>query len=87
MPPCQRWRSVTAGTPYGELESVKTVTAVFAPVSGEVLEANEALQDEPQLVNEDCYGQGWLVRVRLSDPAQIDELMDADAYRAFLSQA
>lgn len=78
---------VTAGTPYGELESVKTVTDVFAPVSGEVLEVNEALQDEPQLVNEDCYGQGWLVRVRLSDSAQIDELMDADAYRAFLEQA
>jgi glycine cleavage system H protein len=78
---------VTEGAPYGELESVKTVTQVFAPVSGEVLEINETLQDDPQLINEDCYGDGWLVRVRLSAPAQIAKLMDADAYRAFLEQA
>jgi glycine cleavage system H protein len=79
--------AVVAGTHYGELESVKTVTGVFAPMSGEVVDVNEALRDEPQLVNEDCYGGGWLVRVRLSDSIEFDELMDANAYRAFLEQA
>ncbi len=76
--------TVTEGAPYGQLESVKAVTDVFAPVSGEVVGVNEALQDAPQLLNEDCYGEGWLVRLRPSDPAGIAELMDADAYRAFL---
>ncbi len=78
---------VSAGAPYGELESVKAVSDVFAPLSGEVVERNELLQDEPEHVNEDCYGEGWLVRVRLSDPAEIDGLMDAGQYRAFLDEA
>lgn len=78
---------VTAGEPYGELESVKAVSDVYAPLTGEVVDRNELLQDEPQHVNEDCYGEGWLVRVRLSDPTEADGLMDADAYRAFLDQA
>ena len=78
---------VSAHEPYGELESVKAVSDVFAPLSGEVLERNDLLQDEPQHVNEDCYGEGWLLRIRLSDPAQVDELMDAEAYRTFLDQA
>ena len=78
---------VFAGTPCGELESLKTVTSVIAPASGEVLQVNEALRGEPRLVNEDCYGRGWLVRVRISDPAQINHLMDANAYRVFLQQA
>ncbi len=77
---------VTAGEPYGELESVKAVSDVFAPLSGEVVDRNELLQDEPQHVNEDCYGEGWLVRVRLADAGEVDGLMDADAYRAFLDQ-
>ena len=79
--------TVSAHEPYGELESVKAVSDVFAPLSGEVVERNELLQDEPQHVNEDCYGEGWLLRVHLSDKAEIDELMDADQYRAFLDQA
>ena len=79
--------AVSAHEPYGELESVKAVSDVFAPLSGEVLERNDLLQDEPQHVNEDCYGEGWLLRIRLSDPAQVDELMDAEAYRTFLDQA
>lgn len=79
--------SVNAGEPYGELESVKAVSDVFAPLSGEVIERNELLQDEPQHVNEDPYGEGWLIRVRLSDPAQVDELMDAARYRSFLDEA
>jgi len=79
--------AVTAGEKYGELESVKAVTDVFAPVSGEVTAKNEALDDEPQAVNEDPYGSGWLVRVRLSDPAELDGLMDAAAYAAFLQES
>ncbi len=79
--------ALSAGDPYGELESVKAVSDVFAPLTGEVVDRNELLQDEPQHVNEDCYGEGWLVRVRLADAGEVDGLMDADAYRAFLDQA
>ena len=78
---------VTAGKPYGELESVKAVSDVFAPLTGEVVEVNEALEDEPQRVNDDCYGEGWILRVRMTAPGQIGELMDADAYKAFLDEA
>jgi glycine cleavage system H protein len=78
---------VKAGTPYGELESVKAVSDVYAPLSGEVTEVNELLEDEPQQVNEDCYGQGWLLRVRLTAPDEVGELLDADAYKAFLDEA
>jgi glycine cleavage system H protein len=79
--------SVAAGTTYGELESVKAVSEIYAPLSGEVVEVNDALQDEPQRVNEDCYGEGWLIRVRLTAPGEIGELLDADAYKAFLDEA
>lgn len=79
--------SVTAGEPYGQLESVKAVSDVFSPLSGEVVAVNGRLADEPQLVNEDPYGEGWLVRIRMADPAELDALMDADAYRAFLAEA
>ena len=79
--------AVVAGSPYGDLESVKMVSGVFAPISGEVIAVNEALRDKAELLNEDCYGAGWLVRVRISDASQLDGLMDADAYRAFLEQA
>lgn len=78
---------VAAGKPYGELESVKAVSDVFAPLTGEVVEVNEALEDEPQSVNDDCYGEGWILRVRMTAPGQIGELMDADAYKAFLDEA
>ena len=78
---------VTAGKPYGELESVKAVSDVFAPLSGEVVEVNEALEDEPQRVNDDCYGEGWILRIRMTAPGQIGELLDADAYKAFLDEA
>jgi glycine cleavage system H protein len=69
---------------YGELESVKAVSDIYAPASGEVLAVNAAVQDRPEVVNEDPYGEGWLVRVRLSDPSELDALMDADAYREYL---
>jgi glycine cleavage system H protein len=78
---------VIAGATYGELESVKAVSDVFAPLSGEIIERNELLQDEPQHVNEDCYGEGWLICVRLSDPGEVDGLMDAGQYRALLDEA
>ena len=79
--------TVAAGSTYGELESVKAVSEIYAPLSGEVVDANARLEDEPQLVNEDCYGEGWLIRVRMSAPDELDGLMDADAYKAFLDQA
>ena len=78
---------VTADSPYGELESVKAVTDVFAPLTGEVVEVNDALQDEPQRVNDDCYGEGWIIRIRMTAPGQLSELLDADAYKAFLDEA
>jgi len=78
---------VVAGEKYGELESVKAVSELYAPLSGAVVAKNDELEDEPQAVNEDCYGAGWLVRVRLSAAAELDELMDAAVYAAFLEQA
>ena len=78
---------VIAGSPYGELESVKAVTDVFAPLTGEVVEVNDALQDEPQRVNDDCYGEGWIIRIRMTAPGQLSDLLDADAYGAFLDEA
>ena len=77
--------SVTAGETYAEVESVKAVSDVFAPLSGEILEVNAALSDSPELINDDPYGQGWLVRVQLSEPAEAGELLDVGAYRQLLS--
>ena len=71
--------------PYAEVESVKAVSDVIAPLSGEIVEVNEALADTPQLINEDPYGEGWLVKVRLSDPAESGGLLDASSYQASLS--
>jgi glycine cleavage system H protein len=71
---------------YGEVESVKAVSDVIAPLSGEVLEVNQKVVDEPETVNDDPYGEGWLVRIRMSDPDEADELMDADAYRALVAE-
>jgi glycine cleavage system H protein len=69
---------------YGEVESVKAVSDVVAPLSGEILEVNQKVVDAPETVNEDPYGEGWLVRVRLSDPAEVDALLDVDAYKQLL---
>jgi glycine cleavage system H protein len=69
---------------YAEVESVKAVSDVYAPLSGEILAVNEALGDSPEKINEDPYGDGWLVRVRLSDPAEVDTLLDVNAYRELL---
>ena len=71
---------------YGEVESVKAVSEVISPLSGEVLEVNEKATEEPEIVNEDPYGEGWLIRVRLSDPTEVDALLDAAAYRALVAE-
>ena len=79
-------QQIQRGASYGEVESVKAVSDVIAPLSGEVLEVNRKAVDEPETVNADPYGDGWLIRIRLSEPAEADELLDAGAYRAFLAE-
>jgi glycine cleavage system H protein len=74
--------TITKDESYGEVESVKAVSDLISPLSGEVLEVNAKVVDAPETVNEDPYGEGWLIRIRLGDPAQVDALMDAAAYRA-----
>jgi glycine cleavage system H protein len=78
--------SITANQSYAEVESVKAVSDVIAPLSGEVTAVNDAVSDKPELVNEDPYGEGWLVRVKLSDPSETESLLDVAAYRQLLSQ-
>jgi glycine cleavage system H protein len=70
---------------YAEVESVKAVSDVIAPLSGEIVEVNEALNDAPEQINEDPYGEGWLVKVKLSDPSELDSLMDSENYQSSLS--
>ncbi len=77
--------SVRQGEPYAEIESVKAVSDVVAPLSGEVVEVNQAISASPETVNEDPYGQGWLVKVSLSDRSEIESLMSAADYQASLS--
>jgi glycine cleavage system H protein len=77
--------SVTTGQSYGEVESVKAVSDVIAPLSGEVLEVNEGVVGAPETVNEDPYGDGWLITVRLADPGEAAALLDAGAYRQVLA--
>ena len=77
---------VRQGEPYTEVESVKAVSDVIAPLSGEVVAVNEALADKPETINDDPYGEGWLVRIRLSEPSETESLMDSSAYQATLSR-
>ena len=77
---------VTKDTPYAEVESVKAVSEVYAPLSGEVTDVNAEVADSPEKINGDPYGQGWLVKVKLSDPSETDSLMDAAAYRKMLEE-
>jgi glycine cleavage system H protein len=77
--------NVTKGQSYGEVESVKAVSDVIAPLSGEVLEVNQQVVDAPETVNEDPYGSGWLVRIRYADAEEVDALLDAEAYRQVLA--
>ena len=73
--------SVTKDADYGELESTKAVSGVVAPLSGEIVEVNESLDGNESAINDDPYGEGWLIKVRMSDPSEVDALMDAAAYR------
>jgi len=79
--------TITRDASYGEVESVKAVSEVIAPLSGEVIEVNKKAVDEPETVNEDPYGEGWLVRIRLSDAAEADALLDAEAYKQVVAES
>jgi glycine cleavage system H protein len=70
---------------FGTIEAVKTVAELYAPVSGEIVEVNERLEDEPEIINSDPYGDGWMIRIRLENPADVERLLAADAYRALIS--
>ena len=76
--------TVTKDADYGELESTKAVTGLVAPISGEVVAVNEALEGNERTINDDPYGDGWLVRVRVTEPGELDALMDAGGYRSFI---
>jgi glycine cleavage system H protein len=78
---------ISKDSSYAEVESVKAVSDVIAPLSGEIIEVNEALKDSPESVNDDPYGEGWLVKIRLTDPSEAGDLMDAAAYRDHLGSA
>jgi glycine cleavage system H protein len=77
---------VEAGKPFGVVESVKAVSDVYAPVSGEVVEINEELPDAPETINTSPYDDGWMIKIKLSAPAELAELMDADAYQEFIEE-
>ena len=77
---------VAKDSSYGEIESVKAVSDVIAPLSGEVLEVNQSAVDAPETINEDPYGAGWLIRIRLADPSEVDSLLDAAAYKQVLAE-
>jgi glycine cleavage system H protein len=77
--------TVTAGESYAEVESVKAVSDVVAPLTGEIIEVNLGLGDTPEAINNDPYGDGWMVKIRLSDPSEVDGLMDVSAYEGTLS--
>ena len=77
---------ITAGQVFGTVESVKAVSEIFAPVSGEVTEANAALSDTPETLNTDPHGAAWLIKIKLADPAEVSGLMDPAAYQAFISE-
>lgn len=74
------------GEPFGTIEAVKTVSDLFSPVSGKVLEINSDLQSKAEVINKDPYGQGWIIKVEISNESEIDELLDAEAYKAMIGQ-
>jgi glycine cleavage system H protein len=85
--PPQVGTQISADEPYAEIESVKAVSDVYAPLSGEVAAVNEAVSEQPELINEDPYGAGWLVKVTLSDNSEVENLMDAAAYQKQLEES
>lgn len=78
---------VAAGDTFGEIESVKSVSELYSPFAGEVTDVNDALSDAPETVNSDPYGEGWMIKVRLSDASQLDALMSAEDYEAFVAES
>ena len=84
--PPEAGSSIAKDESYGEVESVKAVSEVVAPLSGEVLEVNRKVVEEPETINEDPYGEGWLIRIRLSEPAETEALLDPDAYRKLVAE-
>jgi glycine cleavage system H protein len=80
-------KDVSKDEAYAEVESVKAVSDVYAPLSGEVTEVNSGLAENPEKINQDPYGEGWMVKVKLSDPSEVDQLMDAAAYRKLLEES
>ena len=84
--PPEQGSSVAKDESYGEVESVKAVSDLIAPLSGEVAEVNQTLLDAPETINEEPYGEGWLIRIRLSEPSEVDGLMDVGAYRKLLEE-
>jgi glycine cleavage system H protein len=84
--PPEAGATINQGESYGEVESVKAVSEVIAPLSGEVIEVNQAVIDAPETVNEDPYGAGWLIRIRLTEPGETDGLLDAAAYREVVAE-
>ena len=75
---------VSAGDSFGTIEAVKAVSDLFAPVSGEVVEINEDLSDQPETINKDAYGEGWIIKIKLSDPSEFDDLLDKAQYEALI---
>jgi glycine cleavage system H protein len=84
--PPEEGAKVSKDSSYGEVESVKAVSELIAPLSGEVVEVNRKVVDEPEIVNDDPYGEGWLVRIRLSQPDEVDSLLDAETYKQLLAE-
>ena len=84
--PPEAGASVAADESYGEVESVKAVSDLISPLSGEVVEVNQIVVDEPEKVNDDPYGEGWLIKIRLSEPSEADGLLDVAAYKALLEE-
>ena len=84
--PPEEGQRISKDSSYGEVESVKAVSEVISPLSGEVVEVNRRVVDEPEIVNGDPYGDGWLVRIRLTDPGEADSLLDVEAYKQLLAE-
>lgn len=79
-------QEIIAGESFGTIEAVKTVSDILAPVSGKVLEINTSLNDNPEVVNKDPYGEGWMIKIEITEPAQLDDLMDAEVYMQMIGQ-
>jgi glycine cleavage system H protein len=84
--PPEEGQAITKDGSYGEVESVKAVSDLIAPLSGEVVEVNRKVVDTPETVNDDPYGEGWLVRIRLGDPSEVESLLDVEAYKQVLAE-